>query len=582
MTIESVNYLQKSLPWMLPQSECQARKNEMRFEASIRSRSGGFIPSVPQHIGYPHLGDPAPSTLDDPSTYLYQISHSNTRSPSPETRGAVTGQEHDPKVRRYATPGSPTHFLPAVTIAGRSPRHLPSDHRYEAEHGNGGAFAAREFRAICPRAKFESIAKIGEKPGVECDEDCLGVNIWTPVENVDRAAGEKDTGTKQGWPVFLWLHGGWFQIGDPSQEAGMDPTELIATGGLQGIVVAIGYRLNIFGYLARRELRDEDPDEGGVGNYGLWDVRCAMQWVRENIGAFGGDPGNVTLAGRSAGAYSVHAHVLHECRKRKTFVDETVDGEPRPLEECQPRFQEVYSHCKIEDSLSGKDKLSALRKISAEDLVAAIKQWKDHTFRPITDEDFITSGMTEEFKSRGLRLLIGEMAHEESLDAVYNPPEANAESLYSQIANYYGATMADRVVHLYEMPDSSDEKEWRALYGRIVSEGVRVQDVWRYQIAYRMSFIDENVAAWDWGVTHAMDRPVWNFSIMHGPMDEERVLMDEWIKDLVAFVNDDKGYVYGTTRVDEMKVMRPEKKIKVQKDGRWEELLQLADHFSGK
>ncbi|XMA17472.1 hypothetical protein WAI453_010263 [Rhynchosporium graminicola] len=545
MTIESVNYLQKSLPWMLPQSECQARKNEMRFEASIRSRSGGFIPSVPQHIGYPHLGDPAPSTLDDPSTYLYQISHSNTRSPSPETRGAVTGQEHDPKVRRYATPGSPTHFLPAVTIAGRSPRHLPSDHRYEAEHGNGGAFAAREFRAICPRAKFESIAKIGEKPGVECDEDCLGVNIWTPVENVDRAAGEKDTGTKQGWPVFLWLHGGWFQIGDPSQGAGMDPTELISTGGLQGIVVAIGYRLNIFGYLARRELRDEDPDEGGVGNYGLWDVRCAMQWVRENIGAFGGDPGNVTLAGRSAGAYSVHAHVLHECRKRKTFVDETV----------------MFSKC---DSGAAE---------TAGGMPAAVPG------SILSFGDF-----AREFKSRGLRLLIGEMAHEESLDAVYNPPEANAKSLYSQIANYYGATMADRVVHLYEMPDSSDEKEWRALYGRIVSEGGAStgEDVWRYQIAYRMSFIDENVAAWDWGVTHAMDRPVWNFSIMHGPMDEERVLMDEWIKDLVAFVNDDKGYVYGTTRVDEMKVMRPEKKIKVQKDGRWEELLQLADHFSGK
>ncbi|CZT43365.1 uncharacterized protein RSE6_03394 [Rhynchosporium secalis] len=116
------------------------------------------------------------------------------------------------------------------------------------------------------------------------------------------------------------------------------------------------------------------------------------------------------------------------------------------------------------------------------------------------------------------------MAHEESLYAVYNPPEANAESLYSQIANYYGATMADRVVPLYEMPDSGDEKEWRALYGRIVSEGgASTGEVFAY-----------------------------------------------------------KGYVYGTTRVDEMKVMRPEKKIEVQKDGRWEELLQLADHFSGK
>ena len=57
--------------------------------------------------------------------------------------------------------------------------------------------------------------------------------------------------------------------------------------------------------------------------------------------------------------------------------------------------------------------------------------------------------------------------------------------------------------------------------------------------------------------------------------------MNDWIRDLVAFVNDEKNYSYGTQRIDEFKVMTPEKKIEIQKDARWSELLKLADHFSG-
>ena len=78
------------------------------------------------------------------------------------------------------------------------------------------------------------------------------------------------------WPVMLWLHGEWFQMGDPSHEPGMDPTELISTGGLNAIVVEIGYRLNMFGFLACEELKEESGGEA-VGNYGLWDQRLAME-----------------------------------------------------------------------------------------------------------------------------------------------------------------------------------------------------------------------------------------------------------------------------------------------------------------
>ena len=118
------------------------------------------------------------------------------------------------------------------------------------------------------------------------------------------------------------------------------------------------------------------------------------------------------------------------------------------------------------------------------------------------------------------------MLNEESLYSVYNPPEPNEESLRLQIANYYGPTTADRVLPWYKVPTSTDKKEWLALYGSIISDGqvrapsrflvnsliehgVDIKDIWRYQIAYRISFIDEKSAPMDWGVTHAMDRPIW-------------------------------------------------------------------------
>ncbi|KAL5319057.1 hypothetical protein ACEPPN_014127 [Leptodophora sp. 'Broadleaf-Isolate-01'] len=521
------------------------------------------------------------------------------------TRGSIKGLEFDSKVCRYA--GIPYALPPTGEHRWKKPRPIPKAHRYEESFGV--PYDGRKFGPVCPQAKFASVAEQGESK-VVYSEDCLRVNIWTPVEK----PGEE--GKK--WPVMLWLHGGWFQMGDPAQEESMDPTELISTGGLNAVFVAIGYRLNIFGFLSATELKEESGD-GSVGNYGLWDARLAMEWVHENISSFGGDPNNVTLGGRSAGAYGVHAQVLHDFRKpaspapnntlfhRFLMFSNAIPAQPRPLAESQPQFDEICEYFNIQKNLSGAEKLSALRKIDAHDLVSAIKHFKNHTFRPITDEDFIISGMVEyqrsgefaeEFKKRGLKLLIGEMLNEESLYSVYNPPEPNTESLRLQIANYYGPTTADRVLPWYKVPKNSDEKEWRALYGSIISDGqvrapsrflvnsliengVNIKDIWRYQIAYRMSFIDEKSAPMDWGVTHAMDRPIWNFSILHGPTPAERVLMEDWIKDLVAFVNNNEDYSYGTTKIDELKVMTPEKTVEVQEDARWGELLRLADHFSG-
>lgn len=118
----------------------------------------------------------------------------------------------------------------------------------------------------------------------QMSEDCLYLHITTGAQS----AGEKR-------PVFLWFHGGGLATGYYS-ELEFDPSEMARRGI---VVVSVGQRLNVFGYLSLRQLSDE---QGCVsGNYGLKDQVKALDWVRENIALFGGDPDCITVGGQSGG-----------------------------------------------------------------------------------------------------------------------------------------------------------------------------------------------------------------------------------------------------------------------------------------
>ncbi|UZD69372.1 carboxylesterase/lipase family protein [Brucella sp. JSBI001] len=137
-----------------------------------------------------------------------------------------------------------------------------------------GVRAATEPGPSCPQ---------GEAP----DENCLHLDVTAPVT---------DSGAPR--PVMVWLHGGGLHVGSPNE---YDATRLVTTGDV--IVVKVASRLNVFGYLALPGL------EGG-GQFGLLDEQAALRWVRDNIAAFGGDPGNVTLFGESGGAVRTCAHMV--------------------------------------------------------------------------------------------------------------------------------------------------------------------------------------------------------------------------------------------------------------------------------
>ena len=126
-------------------------------------------------------------------------------------------------------------------------------------------------------------------PGPGKSEDCLYLNVWTP----DLDPAEK-------LPVLVWIYGGGFSFGTTAG-SGTDGSTL---AGEDVVVVSIAYRVGQLGFLAHPALSAENP-EGVSGNYGLLDQIAGLQWIQDNIEAFGGDPERVTIFGESAGGISV-------------------------------------------------------------------------------------------------------------------------------------------------------------------------------------------------------------------------------------------------------------------------------------
>jgi len=149
-----------------------------------------------------------------------------------------------------------------------------------------GVRSAVDYAPDCAQEPFPGdAAPLGNRPS----EDCLYMNVWAPVE---RSAAKL--------PVMVWIYGGGFVNGgsSPAVYAGTHFAE-------RGVVfVSFNYRLGRFGFFAHPALTSENP-EGLLGNYGYLDQLAALKWVQKNISSFGGDPGNVTIFGESAGGMSV-------------------------------------------------------------------------------------------------------------------------------------------------------------------------------------------------------------------------------------------------------------------------------------
>ena len=172
--------------------------------------------------------------------------------------------------------GIPYAAAPIGKLRWRPPVALP---RWSGER------AATDFGPACVQPQGGTMT-IYSGPPMPVSEDCLSLNVWTPA-NAKNA------------PVMVWIHGGALVTGS-SREPTYDGRKFAERGV---IVVSINYRLGVLGWLAHPWLSRESSQRVS-GNYGLLDQIAALKWVRDNIGAFGGNARNVTIAGESAGGLS--------------------------------------------------------------------------------------------------------------------------------------------------------------------------------------------------------------------------------------------------------------------------------------
>src|SRR3990167_3055955 len=192
------------------------------------------------------------------------------------------------KVRAFK--GIPFAQPPVGPLRWKAPQPLPTWQ---------GVRKAQSFGAACIQPRPNAVHIYANQPA-KISEDCLTLNIWAPEQIKDA-------------PVIVWIHGGALATGY-SHEGMYDGAKLAARGA---IVVSINYRIGVLGYMAHPGLSAESPD-GVSGNYGLLDQIAALEWVKANIGAFGGDAANVTIAGESAGALSV-LYLMASPRARGLF-----------------------------------------------------------------------------------------------------------------------------------------------------------------------------------------------------------------------------------------------------------------------
>jgi para-nitrobenzyl esterase len=307
---------------------------------------------------------------------------------------------------------------------------------------------ASQFGPASPQSK--RIAKAATKQS----EDCLSLNIWSPA-----ADGKKR-------PVMFWIHGGGFLVGSNSTEM-YDGASLARTGDV--VVVNINYRLGALGFLYLNDIKGKQT--GFDDNLGIRDQIAALQWVRDNIAAFGGDPEAVTIFGESAGAISVLT-LMGTPSARGLFKRAIVESAP-PESLLQPQVATEMTRRYLKLVGVSPDSLYQLKRLSTDSLVTAmftlidqlmhepttvklISPTIDGTLIPLSPMEAIQAG-----KAAGIDMMIGTNKDEAtllSLKKVGLTPR-NAEELQPYLNNIAPEPRKNLVATYKEYPSRNGVME---------------------------------------------------------------------------------------------------------------------------
>lgn len=334
-------------------------------------------------------------------------------------RGTTIRDASSGKPKAYRFAGVPYALPPTGARRFKRPAPLPSSFHYDADGATYSSFKPKCFQPVR--------TLVGPPlPPAAMGEECLYVNIWVP------ARAPPSRSAWEGWPVWFAIHGGWLQVGDAYQAPEKDFSDLLAPAedggaGMDCVVVCPSYRLNAFGFLASSAL---DPQEGRA-NFGFHDQRAALEWVAANARHLGGDPGNVTVSGLSAGAQSAHAQILHE------YSLSQLDGAYKPLirrvllrsgtamlpcktlGEVAPQLVELCDALGVGEGPDA-ERIAALRKVPGQEIADVLKKLRMHTFRAVWDggpskggfvsetwgEDMRSGRFSKWCKSRGITFVL--------------------------------------------------------------------------------------------------------------------------------------------------------------------------------
>lgn len=290
-------------------------------------------------------------------------------------------------------------------------------------------------------------------------EDCLVLNIWAPAEA---------SRTKR--PVMVWIHGGGFVNGAGALSES-DGARLAEQGV---IVVAINYRLGIFGFLVLPDLAAESR-HGSAGNYGLRDQIAALRWVKDNIAAFGGDPQNVTVFGESAGSFCISMLMVSPEAKGlfqkaigesgASFYEDTsgrlFTGGTQPFGISTLKAREKSDLQLVKKAL-GVSTLAELRRLPAQRLLDAFFRpgdpFQNLDFIPIVDGDVVPEPLPAIFakaKQNDVSLLAGWNRDEGSLNMLVIPSKPDVARL-RHVAESGFADQSDRFLSFYAGHDDAE------------------------------------------------------------------------------------------------------------------------------
>ena len=301
---------------------------------------------------------------------------------------------------------------------------------------------ARQFKPACMQDRYNTdwyhnvIKAFGSDPSLfdhvnSISEDCLYLNIWT-----------KSLETSARKPVMVWIHGG-------NDTAGWSYEPDYIGHNLSNkdvVVVSIGYRLNIFGFFRHPNMIKQ------TGNFGLEDQILSLQWLKENIEYFGGDPKNITIFGESAGGAHISYHLASPASEglfEKAIIQSGGYNLISPHSLLD--IQDAHSLAKEATDIISPNNFEALRKIDSNKLLDASKAM-GYPFHPIIDGDLIQKEILNIYSSGNLNkvdLIIGSNKNEEYL---YIDKELSIEDLIKQITER-NPGKADKIMSLLDLSD---------------------------------------------------------------------------------------------------------------------------------